>query len=132
MEYIFRLKNGQDLRKSIEEYVISHNIVNCVIVCGVGSLIYANLRLADGKTIKNFNNHYEIVSLMGTIAKGKSHIHISLADKDGLCIGGHLAYNNIINTTCEVCLITLANYELEREFDEKTGYNELTIIEKGK
>ena len=132
MEYLFRLTKGQDLRLELENYVKSHQIDSCVVICAVGSLLNAQIRLADGKTIKNFNQPFEIVSLMGTLAKGKAHLHLSVADEKGLCIGGHLAYNTLINTTCEVVLLSLENYELDRAFDKQTGYQELTIKEKGK
>jgi len=48
----------------------------------------------------------EILSLVATIngADGGCHMHISLGDKDGKVIGGHVVNNCIVFTTAEIVL----------------------------
>ena len=38
---------------------------------------------------------------------------------------------SIVNTTVELVILNLDNYEFDKEYDENTLYNELKIIKKG-
>lgn len=127
MYHAIRLTEGQDLKKEIIKYAKDHNIVAGCILSGVGCVKSINIRLAQAIKTLEKKGHYEIVSLMGTISKDGVHLHISLSDEEGATIGGHLLDGNIINTTCELIIMELSNYEFTREFDEKTGFNELVI-----
>jgi len=131
MKYAFRLVYGQDLRKSIEDFCKNNNISSAAIVTVVGCVYQAKIRLADGKTQKQFNNHYEIISLTGTISPDGSHMHIGLSDINGNCIGGHLSYGCLVNTTAECVIESLDDrYSFSRQYDSNTGYDELYIKEK--
>ena len=54
---------------------------------------------------------------------------ISLSDENLATIGGHLKDNCLVNVTAEIVLGEFEDYEFGREFDENTGYKELTIKE---
>lgn len=125
--HAFRLTKGMDLKKSIEDYVVEHKIKSGVILSGVGCVYKAVLRTADGVTVVTLDNHYEIVSVTGTLAVDGCHIHISLSDNDLNVIGGHLKDGCLVNVTAEIVLGEFEDYEFGREFDESTGYKELTI-----
>ena len=56
--------------------------------------------------------------------------NISFSDKKGSTFGGHLCYNTLVNTTCELAIVSIDNYSFIREYDEKTGYDELVIYKK--
>ena len=127
MNYVFRLKKGQDLKKEIVEFCKKLNIEAGIIKCGVGCVYEAKFRLADGKSIMHKKDNYEIVSLIGTVSMNGCHIHIALSGLDGLTIGGHLVEGTLVNTTVEICIEALDNYVFNREFDEDTGYKELVI-----
>ncbi|MDX9970377.1 MAG: DNA-binding protein [Candidatus Gracilibacteria bacterium] len=122
----FRLKPNQDLKASIENYVIEKNIKAGVILSAVGSLKKATIRLAD-ETVKNFEGPFEIVSLIGTLSPDGCHLHISISDKNGLVLGGHLKENCIIHTTAEIVLAEISDKVFKREYDENTGFKELLI-----
>lgn len=124
-ELAFRLKNGDDLRTCIEEKC--KDINTAIVLSGVGCLYKASFRLAKALDYINSEQDYEIVSLNGTISNGKAHIHIALADDKGNVIGGHLEKGCLINTTCEVVLGVLEEYESRREFDKNTGYDEIVF-----
>lgn len=124
-ELAFRLKKGDDLRTCIEEKC--KDINTAIVLSGVGCLYKANFRLAKALDYINSEQDYEIVSLNGTISNGKAHIHIALADDKGNVIGGHLEKGCLINTTCEVVLGVLEEYESRREFDKNTGYDEIVF-----
>ena len=70
---------------------------------------------------------FEIVSITGTLSEDGVHIHISVSDEYGNTIGGHLKDGCIVNTTAEIVLNIFDNIKFKREFDDKTGYDELVI-----
>ena len=126
--HAFRLTYGMDLRQGIEDYCRDNNIHSAAIVTVVGCVYRARIRLADGETIEEYDDRYEIVSLTGTISPDGSHMHISLADEDGRVIGGHMCNGCLVNTTAEVVLVSLdEEYRFSREYDDSTGYDELVI-----
>ena len=126
--HAFRLTYGMDLRQGIEEYCRDNDIHSAAIVTVVGCVYRARIRLADGETIEEYDDRYEIVSLTGTISPDGSHMHISLADEDGRVIGGHMCNGCLVNTTAEVVLVSLdEEYRFSREYDDSTGYDELVI-----
>lgn len=59
------------------------------------------------------------------------HLHISLADKKGRAIGGHLKEECLINTTAEIVIAEITEFNFERKYDQDTGYKEL-IFKKNK
>ena len=127
MIHALRLVRGQDLKLSIQEYVLEKGIDAACILSAVGSVDHLKLRMAKAVEIREYDDDFEIVSVTGTVARGKSHIHMSFSDDRGNVVGGHLVNGTIINTTCEVVLMEIENYDFSREFDENTGYNELVI-----
>ena len=90
----FRLKPGQLLREEIEKTVTEYNIEAGVLLSIVGGLENAVLRMAgsepDSKIVREWDGPFEIVSGTGTLSKEGDHIHVSLADREGNVIGGHL------------------------------------------
>ncbi len=129
-ELAVRLKRGQDLKRSIEGLCVEKSIDTAVILSGVGSLYESNFRLAKAESFFEKKEDYEIVSLTGTVSHGKAHIHISMADESGAVIGGHLMYGCLIDTTCELVLGILEEYDSIREYDESTGFNEIRFMER--
>ena len=126
--HAFRLTYGMDLRQGIEDYCRDNDIHSAAIVTVVGCVYRARIRLADGETIEEYDDRYEIVSLTGTVSPDGSHMHVSLADEDGRVIGGHMCDGCLVNTTAEVVLVSLdEEYRFSREYDDSTGYDELVI-----
>ncbi|MBE6104655.1 MAG: DNA-binding protein [Erysipelotrichaceae bacterium] len=126
--HAFRLTYGMDLRQGIEDYCRDNDIHSAAIVTVVGCVYRARIRLADGETIEEYDDRYEIVSLTGTVSPDGSHMHVSLADEDGRVIGGHMCNGCLVNTTAEVVLVSLdEEYRFSREYDDSTGYDELVI-----
>ncbi|MCY6370810.1 PPC domain-containing DNA-binding protein [Clostridium ganghwense] len=125
--YSIRLIRGQDLKEELINFTRENNIkAGCILTC-VGCVTRATLRMANASLIKDFENNYEIVSLVGTLCKDGVHLHISLSDKDGKVIGGHMKENCLVGTTAEIIIGELENVNFTREFDEQTGYDELNI-----
>jgi predicted DNA-binding protein with PD1-like motif len=94
----------------------------------VGSLTHAALRLANRNIQSEYEGHFEIVSVTGTVSVNGSHIHISISDGDGLTIGGHLLPGCKIYTTAEIVLAVFEDVLYGRELLENdSGYEELVV-----
>ena len=120
-----RLHRGADLLLSIKEVAQQKNIRAAVVVSAVGCILRGRLRDASGVTIREFDGHYEIVSLNGTVSARRCHLHIALSGEDLSTIGGHLCPGCIINTTCELVIAELPGVDFGVEEDSQTGYDEL-------
>ena len=129
-EYAIRLTKGADLKKEISKICLENGFDTVIVLSAVGSINKVKIRLAKAINHLEVEEDFEIVSLIGTVSKGKSHLHISLADEIGNVIGGHLSEGTIINTTCELVLGILEEYESKREFDNSTGYDEIVFGKK--
>ena len=127
--YTFRLKSGQDLFDSIEAFVKEKQIEAGCLLSGVGSLTHATIRLANREFSSEYDGHFEIVSITGTISIHGSHLHISISDGDGKTIGGHFESGCTIYTTAEIVIAVFNDVIYKREFAEDSGYDELTVYD---
>jgi len=129
--YTFRLKPDQDLFDSIEAFVADKKIEAGCVLSAVGSLTHATLRLANRDYYNEYEGHFEIVSMTGTVATSGSHIHVSISDGDGVTLGGHLVSGCKIYTTAEIILSVFDDVVYKRELLENdSGYEELVVYEK--
>ena len=127
----FRMLPGEDLKKGIVDYCRKHGLSSGTVMTVVGSLSKAVIRLADGRTVREFEKNFEIVSMTGTVGINGCHFHIAVSDEEGNVLGGHLMEGSVIRTTAEVVLADLSEeFDFRREFDPATDYNELVVIEK--
>ncbi|MGZ7043094.1 MAG: PPC domain-containing DNA-binding protein [Methanobacterium sp.] len=125
---ISRLMPEEDLKEGINNIIRQNGVKSGIIICIVGSLNSATLRMANGKS-KSFKRPFEIVSAQGTVSENGIHVHVAISDEEGHVIGGHLKEGCIINTTAEICILK-SNISLNRAFDPKTGYKELVMENK--
>ena len=128
--YVFRLKPGEDLRKSIEAIVKEKNIESGWINTCVGSLTDYTIRFANQQEGSSGSGHFEIVSLTGTVSVNGSHLHIGISDSIGKTIGGHLLEGCKIYTTAEIVIGYTTAYEFIRKKDGTTDWEELQVNEK--
>ena len=99
--HCIRLRRGDDLMLSIKELCREKHIAAGVVLSAVGCISQGRVRDASGVTIREIQDHCEIVSLNGTVSEARCHLHIALSKEDLSTIGGHLCPGCIINTTCE-------------------------------
>jgi predicted DNA-binding protein with PD1-like motif len=97
------------------------------VLSGVGSLAHARLRLANRDLDSEYDGHFEIVSITGTVSIHGSHLHIAVSDGDGKTIGGHMESGCKIYTTAEIVIAVFNDVIYEREFAEDSGYEELVV-----
>ena len=122
---VSRLEPGMDLKEGIMKAQNENNVESGIIICMVGSLKKAVLRMSDGKQ-REFTGPFEIVSAEGTISTNGVHVHLAVSDRDGKVFGGHLKPGCIVHTTAELCILE-SDEPLKRVFDPKTGYRELFV-----
>jgi predicted DNA-binding protein with PD1-like motif len=129
--FTFRLKPGQDLLDSIEVFVADNKIEAGCVLSAVGSLTHVTLRLANRDTYNEYEGHFEIVSITGTVSTNGSHIHVSISNGDGVTIGGHLVSGCKIYTTVEIVLAGFDDVIYKRELlKNDSGYEELVVYKK--
>ena len=122
-----RLRRGDDLMLSIKELCREKHIAAGVVLSAVGCISQGRIRDASGVTIREIQDHCEIVSLNGTVSEARCHLHIALSKEDLSTIGGHLCPGCIINTTCELVIGELPGVKFGVEEDPETGYDELVF-----
>lgn len=127
----FRIKPGQDLRQEIEGVARDKGIEASVLLSVVGGLESAKLRMAGSEAqnqiVREWDGPLEIVSGTGTVSKNGCHIHVSLSDKEGSVIGGHLKNGCIVKSTAEIVLLVFGDISYKRVADEETGFSELEV-----
>lgn len=121
-----RLPPGVDLRGALEQAARDRGMA-AFVVCGIGSLGDARLRLAGAAEAAVIGGPCEIVSLAGSLTPGGAHLHAVLADAQGRVHGGHLTAGNLVRTTAELLLVWLPRWEMGRGFDPLTGHAELLV-----
>lgn len=125
--HAFRLKPGEDLKKSIELFAKKENVKAGWIATCVGSLTEYNIRFANQEKAYGDKGHFEILSLVGTVSVNGLHLHISLSDSTGKTIGGHLMEGCIIYTTAEIVIGVSESLEFTRANDGTTPWAELQV-----
>ena len=123
--HCIRLHRGDDLLHSIRKLAEEKHICAGVVLSAVGCISRGRVRDASGVTIRDIEEHCEILSLDGTVSKTRCHLHIALSREDLSAIGGHLCIGCIINTTCELIIAELPGIRYDVEEDPETGYDEL-------
>lgn len=125
--HALRLRRGADLMGSIKALCASKKIAAGVVLSAVGCISRGRVRDASGVTVRDIEDHCEIVSLNGTVSETRCHLHIALSREDLTTIGGHLCEGCIVNTTCELVIAEIPGTVIEKEFDAETGYDELVF-----
>ena len=125
-----RLEKGNDLKQSILKICQENDIEAGIIISSVGCVNKLHVGLAKAIKDKEYNQDLEILSLNGTCSKYGLHLHICVSDENGNTFGGHLLDGTIINTTCELAIMTIDNIQFKREYDINTGYKELVVLER--
>jgi uncharacterized protein len=123
----FRLSSDSDLRQAIKAIVQQENITAGIILSAIGSLTVVRLRFADQSHPTTIPGKHEILTLAGTLSTQGAHLHMTVANGQGECIGGHLVDGCQIYTTVELVIGILPELTFARKPDDRTGFLELAI-----
>ncbi len=130
---VLKLEDGEDLFDCLNAAIEKFDIESGFIVLGIGMLADIEIGYFGGEggyEWKRLDEPYELVALHGSISTKDEtiiHLHCGLAGRDHNIIGGHLksAKVCVIN---EILIKKLANVELGRNLNPKTGLKELYIV----
>jgi predicted DNA-binding protein with PD1-like motif len=122
-----RLRPGDDLRLSLEAWMVKQREQAGCVISAVGSLAVAQLRLAGQQKNSTITGDLEILSLSGTLSPDGTHLHVAVADSSGSVIGGHVCAGSLVRTTAELVVGLLPEWQFRRVLDPATGYAELEI-----
>ena len=125
--FALRLLPGEDLLAALAAAVAQREIKAGWIAGVVGSLSQAALRFAGEPDSTLFTGAFEIISLSGTLDAEGGHLHLSVADAQGVMRGGHVMPGCLVRTTCELIIGELEGITFLREPCSLSGYDELVI-----
>ncbi|MEO8024857.1 MAG: PPC domain-containing DNA-binding protein [Bryobacteraceae bacterium] len=125
--HVLRLTPGQDVLEEIARYAAAHSIRAGAIVSAVGSLKKASLRYANKDLVTALEGPFQVVALSGTLDRETRHLHLSIADSDGVTRGGHATRGNIVFTTLELVIVEFLDLEFTRAPEPLSGYDELAV-----
>src|SRR3990172_156790 len=119
--HILKPPFGSDLLKELEAFVKARGI-NLAWLSGVGAVSRATIRYYDQPkqdwTDLELDQRLEVVGMLGNVSllNGEPivHVHITLSDEQGRCIGGHLAHNTIV-FNMEILLTSLSGPAVTRK-----------------
>lgn len=123
--YMINLDPGDDLQKSITDFVEEKNItsgfVNIMGLSRNAKFAYYNIETKVYEENEREDRYFEIIQCLGNISikdgKPFPHLHIAFGDRDGNIFGGHLLEGTIV----EIGEVTIQAYDgepMEREYDE--------------
>ena len=115
------------MRQGLEELAQQEQISAGVVMGAVGSLSTACLRFAGQDVPTTLNGKHEILTLSGTVGQDGAHLHMTVADSQGKCIGGHVVNGCQVYTTLELVIAVLPDVRFQRMVDPATGYKELSV-----
>ena len=122
-----RLGPGKDLRLALEAWIGERQEPGGWVISAIGSLAVARIRLAGQAGITSFSGDLELLHLAGSLCPDGAHLHVVIADGQGVVTGGHLCAGSLVRTTAELLLAVLPDWQFNRELDPATGYRELQI-----
>ncbi|MBD3191720.1 MAG: DUF296 domain-containing protein [Candidatus Heimdallarchaeota archaeon] len=126
--HLIKLEKGEDLLKSILKYVKERSIGSGFLT-GIGALATAKIGYFDiekKRYLENITHNVELIACMGNIAINKdnhepiAHVHITVADREGRTLGGHLNEGSIVSVTAEIYLVETRPF-VYRKKEEETG-----------
>jgi uncharacterized protein len=126
--HILKPAFGSDLLKELNDFVHAHNI-NLAWFSGLGAVSRSTIRYYDQPLQEwvdlEHEQRLEVTGMIGNVSllNGEPivHAHITFADAQGRCFGGHLGPNTLV-FNMEILLTTLtASKPVIRKMDTQTG-----------
>ena len=122
-----RLERSVDVRLALESLAKERKISAGVILGAVGSLSQTCLRFAGRDDPTILTGKHEILTLSGMLSESGAHLHMSVSNSEGQCIGGHVVQGCIVYTTLELVIGLMPGMSFRRELDTQTGFPELFV-----
>lgn len=97
------LSEGEDLQKSLHNYLKEENISKAVIVSCIGVLRSLYLSF-DGESPEPYEEYYGIAQMSGIVENGEDHLHLTLFAEKGEYLIGHLHKEAIIEDQTDIII----------------------------
>ena len=116
-----RLDRGDLLLETILDVIKTKNVLDGAVLTAVGSLQECNFHTVMSFAESPEQNAIhkmgplEILNVNGMIAAGEPHLHMTLSDKDGVAMGGHLDPGCKVLYRAEVTIARYSGAKLERK-----------------
>ncbi len=116
-----RLDRGDLLLETILDVIKAHEVRDGAVLTAVGSLQECNFHTVSSfaESPEQNNIHkpgpLEILNVNGMIAASEPHLHMTLSDKDGNAVGGHLDPGCKVLYRAEVTIAKYVGTRLERK-----------------
>lgn len=123
--HVLRLSPGEDVRPTLRTWVVQRGLKAAAITSSVGSLTQAHLRYAGRADGIVTTGDLEVLCLSGTLGMDGMHLHLTVADRDGRTLGGHLLEGCVVRTTLELTVQEIGGVRMLRVHDPASGYDEL-------
>ena len=124
--HVLRLQPGEDVRTTLRDWANANTIEAAAITSAVGRLTHAHIRYANRADGIMTTADLEVLFLSGTLSIHGMHLHLSVADRDGKMLGGHMLDGCIVRTTLELTVQLIDGLRMLRVKDEQSGYDELS------
>ena len=123
--HVLRLQPGEDVRSTLTAWAKEKAIEAAALVSALGSLTQAHIRYANRADGIMTTGDLEVCSLSGTLSVHGLHLHLSIGDRDGKMLGGHMLDGCLVRTTLELVIQEVQGVRMLRSKDEQTTYDEL-------
>lgn len=125
--YILKPPYGSDLLSELGEFV-RDNGITLAWFSGLGAVSRATIRYYNQPQQEwvdlEFDQRMEVAGLLGNVSLMNGipsvHAHITVADEQGRCYGGHLGQNTLV-FNMEILLTALSGPPVARKIDPQTG-----------
>lgn len=127
-----RLAPGSEIKSFLVNYAKDRLaedggfVATCVGSVKAGALRLAHATAENRNEVVEVKGCHEITSLVGTLSADGVHLHATLSDDKGSCIGGHVMRLEVF-TTAEIVIGRTRGQVLRREHDDATGFKELSV-----
>ena len=120
---VIGLEPGEMLLESINEAIREHDILNGVVVSGIGTLKNLHMHFIThtdfppADEFVNIAEPLELVSVSGIIADGRPHLHVAVSCKDRQTWCGHLEPGSEVAYLAEIVILKCNQMRLTRRLD---------------
>ena len=125
--YALRLLPGQEVLRTLREFIQLHQLHAAWIAGCTGSLTDVALRFAAQEEATLHSGKFEVLSLNGTLELNGEHLHLCVADENGAVVGGHMMPGCTVRTTLELVIGELTALSFSRQPCPTSGYEELVV-----
>jgi predicted DNA-binding protein with PD1-like motif len=118
--HILRVDPGEDVLKSVRQFLAEASIQQAVVLGGYGTLAASHLhwvthnRIPTDNLFRRSEGGIEVLAMNGLVVDGEPHIHVALSTPDG-AFGGHLEPGCIAYVLCEVFVAEVEGVTLSRK-----------------